>query len=64
MVVWRGQLDGERPLVVLLHGRGSNEVDIVAIADHLEYAAVPMLLWGPLLAAATVSYAQRTRPHR
>ena len=44
VVAWRGQQDAERPLVVLLHGRGSNEADIVALADHLpdhlDYAAV------------------------
>lgn len=44
VVAWRRQDDGERPLVVLLHGRGSNEADIVALADHLpdelDYAAV------------------------
>ena len=44
VAAWRGQQDGERPLVVLLHGRGSNEADIVALADllpdHLDYAAV------------------------
>jgi phospholipase/carboxylesterase len=44
VVAWRGEQDGERPLVVLLHGRGSDETDIVALADHLpadlDYAAV------------------------
>jgi phospholipase/carboxylesterase len=44
VVAWRGQQDSKRPLVVLLHGRGSNEADIVALADHLpdhlDYAAV------------------------
>ncbi len=44
VVAWRRQQDSERPLVVLLHGRGSNEADIVALADHLpnylDYAAV------------------------
>lgn len=44
VVAWRGEQDGGRPLVVLLHGRGSNESDIVALADHLpaglDYAAV------------------------
>jgi len=44
VVAWRGQQDGVRPLVVLLHGRGSNEADMVALADHLpdtfDYAAV------------------------
>ena len=44
VVAWHGEQDDERPLVVLLHGRGSNEADIVALADHLPdgptYAAV------------------------
>lgn len=44
VVAWRGEQGGERPLVVLLHGRGSNEADIVALADHLpddlDYAAL------------------------
>lgn len=42
VVAWRGPDDG--PLVVLLHGRGSNEADIIGLADHLpadlRYAAV------------------------
>lgn len=42
-VAWRNEGD-DRPLVVLLHGRGSNEDDIIALADHLPsdlaYAAV------------------------
>ena len=44
VVAWRSEQDDQRPLVVLLHGRGSNERDIVALADHLPdglaYAAV------------------------
>lgn len=44
VVAWRGTQDDERPLVVLLHGRGANEADIAALADHLPeglaYAAV------------------------
>ncbi len=44
VVAWRGATDPDAPLVVLLHGRGSNEADIVALADHLPdgpaYAAV------------------------
>ena len=44
VVAWRGTQDGERPLVVLLHGRGSDEVDIVTLAnhlpEHLDYAAL------------------------
>jgi phospholipase/carboxylesterase len=39
-----GWSDPDAPLVVLLHGRGSNERDIIALADHLPagpaYAAV------------------------
>jgi len=43
-VVWRGSTDPGAPLVVLMHGRGSNETEIIALADHLPknlaYAAV------------------------
>ena len=43
-VVWRGSTDAAAPLVVLLHGRGSHEADIITLADHLPsgpaYAAV------------------------
>ena len=43
-VAWRGDREADAPLVVLLHGRGSNENDIIALADHLPsgvtYAAV------------------------
>ena len=43
-VVRRGSTDPDAPLVVLLHGRGSNEDDIIGLADHLpagaSYAAV------------------------
>lgn len=43
-VAWRGAIDPDAPLVVLLHGRGSNESDIIGMADHLPvgpaYAAV------------------------
>ena len=44
VVAWRGATDPSAPLVVLLHGRGSDEGEIVALADHLPagpaYAAV------------------------
>jgi phospholipase/carboxylesterase len=44
VVAWRGHQEVDRPLVVLLHGRGSNETDIIALADQLPvgptYAAV------------------------
>ncbi|MDQ2679009.1 MAG: dienelactone hydrolase family protein [Actinomycetota bacterium] len=43
-VAWHGSTDAAAPLVVLLHGRGSNEADIIGVADHLPvgpaYAAV------------------------
>lgn len=43
-VAWRGAEDPHAPLVVLLHGRGSNEADIIGLADVLPvgpaYAAV------------------------
>ena len=35
VVAWRGATDPDAPLIVLLHGRGSNEADIIALADHL-----------------------------
>ncbi|MHB2022588.1 MAG: alpha/beta hydrolase [Mycobacteriales bacterium] len=44
VVAWHGDGDAAAPLVVLLHGRGSNETDIIGLADHLPagaaYAAV------------------------
>ncbi|WP_207841218.1 luciferase domain-containing protein [Williamsia soli] len=44
VVATRGSTDPGAPLVVLLHGRGSNERDIIALAAHLPrgvaYAAV------------------------
>ena len=44
VVAWRGSTASDSPLVVLLHGRGSNETDIIGLADQLPegaaYAAV------------------------
>lgn len=44
VVARHGATDPDAPLVVLLHGRGSNEADIIGLADHLPtgpaYAAV------------------------
>ena len=44
VVATHGPADPAAPLVVLLHGRGSNELDILGLAPHLpagpEYAAV------------------------
>jgi phospholipase/carboxylesterase len=43
-VSWRGASAADAPLVVLLHGRGATDTDIVGLADHLPagpaYAAV------------------------
>lgn len=44
VVAWRDAADPDAPLVVLLHGRGSRETDIIGLADALPdgaaYAAV------------------------
>ena len=44
VVAWHGDATPGALLVVLLHGRGSNETDIISLADHLPagaaYAAV------------------------
>src|SRR6478736_8636505 len=44
VVAERGSVDPQAPLVVLLHGRGSHEQEILTLADHLppgpQYAAV------------------------
>jgi phospholipase/carboxylesterase len=44
VVAWRGSTDPDAPLVVLLHGRGSDEAEIIGLADQLPtgaaYAAV------------------------
>ncbi|MCO4239385.1 serine esterase [Pseudarthrobacter sp. MDT3-28] len=43
-IAWQSPDDPRKPLVVLLHGRGSRETDIIALANHLPagpaYAAV------------------------
>src|SRR6476619_7702915 len=44
VVAERGAAEPQAPLVVLLHGRGSHEQEILTLADHLppgpQYAAV------------------------
>jgi phospholipase/carboxylesterase len=35
VVAWRAAPESDAPLVVLLHGRGSSESEIMALADHL-----------------------------
>jgi len=43
-IAWHSPDDPRKPLVILLHGRGSRETDIITLADHLptglSYAAV------------------------
>ena len=48
VVAWHGERDDERPLVVLLHGRGSSEADIIALADHLPDGPVYAALRAPI----------------
>ena len=35
VVAGRGSTDPDAPLVVLLHGRGSSEADIIGLVDRL-----------------------------
>ena len=48
VVAWRGSTDPNAPLVVLLHGRGSNEADIIGLADHLPAGAAYAAVRAPL----------------
>jgi phospholipase/carboxylesterase len=47
-VVWRGSTDATAPLVVLLHGRGSNEADIIGLADDLPIGAAYAAVRAPI----------------
>ena len=48
VAAWRGSTDPAAPLVVLLHGRGSNEDDIVELAAHLPAGPAYVALRAPL----------------
>ncbi len=48
IALWRGSADPEAPVVVLLHGRGSNEQEIVGLADVLPNGCTYIALRGPL----------------
>lgn len=48
VVAWRGSTEADAPLVVLLHGRGSNEADISGLADHLPAGAAYAALRAPI----------------
>jgi phospholipase/carboxylesterase len=47
-VVERGSTDPKAPLVVLLHGRGSNEQEIATLADHLPHGLVYAAVRAPI----------------
>ena len=48
VVAWRGSSDPAAPLVVLLHGRGSNERDIADLAAHLPLGPAYAALRAPI----------------
>jgi len=47
-VSWHAPDDGTAPIVVLLHGRGSNEQEIVGLADRLPVGPVYAALRAPI----------------
>jgi phospholipase/carboxylesterase len=47
-VSWHAPDDGTAPVVVLLHGRGSNEREIVGLADHLPVGPAYVALRAPI----------------
>ncbi|ROO85317.1 phospholipase/carboxylesterase [Actinocorallia herbida] len=47
-VLWQGEDKTDKPLVVLLHGRGSNERDIIGLADLLPDDAVYTAVRAPI----------------
>lgn len=48
VVAWRGKNDTEAPLVVLLHGRGADEADMISLADHLPPGPAYASVRGPI----------------
>ncbi len=48
VVAWHADADAAAPLVVLLHGRGSNETDIIGLADRLPRAAAYAAVRAPI----------------
>lgn len=48
VTTYRGTTDPEAPLVVLLHGRGSDEQQIVTLADHLPGEAAYVAVRAPI----------------
>jgi phospholipase/carboxylesterase len=52
VTAWRGADDGSSPLVVLLHGRGSDESEILSIVDHLPLGPTYVALRAPIAEGA------------
>ena len=48
VVAWRGDEGPDRPLVVLLHGRGSDETEIIGLAEHLRAGAAYASVRAPI----------------
>ena len=48
VVTWHADDRPDAPLVVLLHGRGSNEADIVGLADYLPVGAAYVAVRAPI----------------
>ncbi|MCU0268509.1 MAG: hypothetical protein MUF83_07655 [Acidimicrobiales bacterium] len=48
VVARRGSTDPDAPLVVLLHGRGSDEADIIELADHLPAGVACVAVRAPI----------------
>ncbi len=63
VVATYGSDDPAAPLVVLLHGRGSGERDIVALAPHLPTGPAYAAVRAPIAVGRRAVARQRT-PHR
>ncbi|WP_324653434.1 serine esterase [Georgenia sp. H159] len=48
VVAWQGADEADRPLVVLLHGRGADERGIIGIADDLPFAPTYAAVRAPI----------------
>ena len=52
VVAWQASDNPDQPLVVLLHGRGSDETGIIGLADHLPAGASYVAVRAPLAEGA------------
>lgn len=66
IVARQGATGPDAPLVVLLHGRGSNETDIIGLADHLSNGPAHAAVRAPIAStsSASVSTTAPTSPSR